>query len=249
MILDRADATAEIVPTQHGRMLCLPNDQYIGRDLRTQGVYSPGELALWADLLTPRMIVADVGANIGAHTIPLAQLVPDGLVLAFEPLPWLYRMLCANTVLNGCTHVLPYHAAVGAYAGRTIRVPGVDYTQEDTYGGLALGTQTEGNAVPLVTLDSIARTIDAIKIDVEGMEMHVLRGARRHLEAFPIVYCEAHPEEEPVTAGFLTILGYDVYRHRPRRFLAGGPDDTSPMLLALPSGRRPPDGHGLEPIP
>jgi hypothetical protein len=86
---------------RHGTMMYLRNDVYIGRSLNDYGEYSEAEVDLFRQFLTPGDVALDVGANIGAHTIPMAQIVgPSGSVYAFEPQRIVFQILCGNVALN-----------------------------------------------------------------------------------------------------------------------------------------------------
>ena len=195
MIRDIADGalTRVIDGTRYGRMMVLSNDRYMGAAFSEFGEYSESEVALWRQLLEPDAICADIGANIGAHTVALASLVPAGMVVAFEPLPYLHSILHGNIALNGLTNVRAFPHAVGATAGR-ITVPALDYTQRDNYGGVSLVEQGVGNPVMMVRLDDVMAVCDFMKVDVEGMEQSVLEGAQRLIAACrPILYLENNP--------------------------------------------------------
>ena len=87
---DRCDPSlVEIAQCRYGRMMHLRNDRYMGRALQQYGEYSEAEVDLWRQLVQPDWILADLGANIGAHTVAMASLVPRGFVLAVEPLQYL----------------------------------------------------------------------------------------------------------------------------------------------------------------
>lgn len=253
MILDRITAEqVQLVPARYGRMLVHVNDRYMGQAFLRYGEYSESEVALWRELLTPDAIVADVGANIGAHTVALAKLVPNGLVFAFEPLPHLFHLLAGNVALNGLPNVLTYHAACGKAPG-TIRVPAIDYTQQDNYGGIALGGYTLGNPVVQLRLDDVLPRVTLLKADVEGMELDVLLGSERLLrECRPILYLECNPEpDKSLAAPQLALIrhvqqqGYEVRWHcaplyNPQNLLKAPPLDAyestvvSYNLLCLP---------------
>src|SRR5256885_16943119 len=82
---------------RHGMMLYNINDQFQGRMLDKYGEYSEGEVDSFAQLLKPGMTVVEVGANIGSHTLAFAPLVGShGRVVAFEPHPGIFPMLCAT---------------------------------------------------------------------------------------------------------------------------------------------------------
>lgn len=215
MIRDKVDPSKiTVVPTRYGRMMVLSNDRYMGAAMIRHGEYSESEVDLWRQLLPTHAIVADVGANIGAHTVALATLVPDGEVYAFEPLPFLYKVMVGNVALNGLTNVKPVPVAVGAAPG-SLTVPALDYTRDGNYGGLNLEGHAIGNQVPVMTLDDILPVCHFIKADVEGMELAVLQGAQRIIrECRPGLYLENNPgEDQDTLIRYVQGLGYDVWWH------------------------------------
>src|SRR3954469_8060635 len=86
---------------RHGPMLFNINDKYIGRSLELYGEFSEPEITLLTSYLRPTDTVVEVGANVGAHTVPRAQAVSGGgEVVAFEPQRLIFQTLCANLALN-----------------------------------------------------------------------------------------------------------------------------------------------------
>jgi FkbM family methyltransferase len=182
------------------------------------GEFSEGETEIFRQLLRPGMTVVEVGANIGAHTISIAQSVgPRGRMLAFEPQLSVFQLLCANLALNGIEHVEAHWAAVGSVPG-SITVPRLDSGVPQNFGGLAIGEAQQGDQVRLIPLDSFKLpTCHLIKIDVEGMEIEVIRGAsetiRRHE---PVIYAENDREDKsPTLIKLLLDLDYRCYWHLP----------------------------------
>lgn len=177
---------------RHGWMVYNRHDMYIGRSLDVYGEYSEAEIELLTEYLCPGDVVVEAGANIGAHTVPLAKHVrAEGRVYAFEPQRILFQTLCANVALNSLTQVICRHAAVGDREG-TIQVPLLDYDRTNNFGGLALGAYHEGEKVPLLPLDGLdLPRCDLLKIDVEGMELEVLKGAQATVDRHrPVIYAE-----------------------------------------------------------
>ena len=206
---------------RHGQMVFNVNDQYVGRSLELYGEYSEGEVALFRQIVRAGDVVVDAGANLGAHTVPLAQMVgPTGAVIAFEPQRVVFQTLCANLALNSLTNVMAQQAALGGEAGHIV-VPNIDYGRIANFGGVALGQYDRGEKVPVVRLDDLhLPRCRLIKIDVEGMEAEVLRGAGDTIaRLMPILYLENDRKEK--AAQLLRIVdsfGYLIHKHEPRLF-------------------------------
>ncbi len=188
-------SSAQLVEGRHGTFLAYPNDFYIGSSLLEYGEFSELEVAVYRQLLGQGQHVVEVGANIGALTVALAQLVgPQGQVSAFEPQPNVFKLLNANLALNELWHVQVFQAAVGREAGMVevdVLAPSAvfnigSYRVLKEVGEPSLSPEATPRtvAVPLVTLDAWSvgqRPIDFIKIDAEGMELDVLKGAEHVL--------------------------------------------------------------------
>ena len=214
------DGFNEAAATREGVMLFNRHDIYIGASLRLYGEYSHGEVQLFRQLVKPGMTVVEVGANIGAHTLPLSHMAEPGAVLAFEPQRLVFQLLCANAALNSRANILPYAWAIGRTCGR-IGVPLLSPTMAENFGGLALEGAQGDEQVELRTIDSLALDrLDFLKIDVEGMEQDVLLGAadsiRRHR---PIIYLENDREDRSADL-IRTLFAFDyrLFWHFPPLF-------------------------------
>jgi FkbM family methyltransferase len=132
-------------------------------------------------------VVVDAGANIGLVSIPIAQAVKarGGIVHAFEAQRMMFYALCGAAALNDLENLWVWHRAVGAAPG-TISVPRIDYAKPQDFGMVSLVGPPGGEAgetVDLVAVDTLALPrLDFLKIDVEGMEISVLQGARVALQ-------------------------------------------------------------------
>jgi len=184
------------VRARHGDFLTLASDQGVGAILAYYGEYAEREIALLKALTQPGDTLIDVGAHIGTHAVPLARhLGPGGRLIAFEPQPVMAVLLEANLALNDISSVDVRLAAVGAAPGQ-LSLPIVDYTQTgQNFGGVSLvGAQGEG-AVPVERLDDLGARPALIKIDVEGMELDVLKGAATTIMDFqPALYIENYSD-------------------------------------------------------
>lgn len=112
------------------------HDLYIGRSFDTYGEFSEAEIDVFRQIVRPGDVVLDVGANIGGHTLYLAQAVgPHGKVLAFEPQRMLFQTLCANMAINSITNAYCYNQALGEEHG-WVNMPDLDHGSPNNFGAL-----------------------------------------------------------------------------------------------------------------
>ncbi len=200
---------------KHGFFLFNKNDTFVGRSLNLYGEWCEDELVSLSKVVRPGFFAIDVGANIGTHTIPLANLVThSGLVLAFEPQSLSFRYLVSNVTINNLLHVVCFNKAVGELTG-SVKIPLVDPTIESNAGAMKASGQTEGIPTDVVTLDSFAlNKCNLIKIDVEGMEPQVLDGARTTIRKLrPIIFVETTMENARDVIQRLADFRYESWWH------------------------------------
>ena len=204
---------------RYGKIMYNQLDQYVGKSLRLYGEYSQGEAALFDQLVKPGHIVVEAGANIGSHTIHLAQLAGDeGQVWAFEPQRLVFQLLAGNVALNSLTNVRCLQNCLGDVDGQTVNVPVLDVNTVNNWGGLELGNYAEGEPVRQITIDSLGLSgCHFFKIDVEGMELQVLRGAEATIRKYrPVIYTEAdRADKNAALFDYLRSLDYRLYWHEP----------------------------------
>ncbi len=137
-------------------------------------------------LLPENCVIVDAGANIGLVAIPMAQAVAarHGVVHAFEVQRMMFYALCGSAALNDLETLILYNQALGANL-ETLAAGQPDYGRPQDFGLYSLVGQPEAgpNRVDVVTIDSLGLPrLDFVKIDVEGMEIDVLKGCRNSLK-------------------------------------------------------------------
>lgn len=152
------------------------------------------DLAVVRKLIRVGDVVCDVGANIGVYTVTLSRLIGGhGQVYSFEPVPETYRVLSNIVEHFHLRNVHIYGCAVSDSVGKGVmEVPIYNSGGENFYQArLICGNRPSRRTyeVDLVTLDSLfdkpgGVKLDFIKVDVEGHELQVIRGARHVLDRF-----------------------------------------------------------------
>jgi FkbM family methyltransferase len=177
--LPEGRADLRLARTRHGPLLVHAHDTGVSDTLLALGEFAGTEIDCYRSLLSAGDVFVDVGANIGAVSAALQRTVPGLSILAFEPQPALHALAVANTMgLPGCS-VFPY--ALGAEDG-VISIPELNMAARGNYGGVSIDLATPRRLpAPIVRLDRFVSARAAaprlVKIDVEGMEGDVLRGA------------------------------------------------------------------------
>lgn len=144
-------------------------------------------LNIFSQYIKPSMKIVDVGANIGLYSIVAAKHTGiHGKVWAFEPSKYIIEQLKINMQLNQVNNIVPINYAVAEKNGRLNLV--LEKGQKDGYRYLQRNVYAknekiiESSSVKVVSIDNYFSkhhsNIDVIKIDVEGGEYNVLRGAQ-----------------------------------------------------------------------
>ena len=176
------------------------------------------ELSTLQSLIVPGMVIADIGANVGFYTFEMAASVgPTGRVLAFEPDPFSFQLLKGRLIRAAAVNVEAHQLALGHETARTVLYCSAYNRADNRLSPSHTEPHVETCEAQVRTLDDVLRetrhvAIDALKIDVQGNEANVLRGARQTLDAgVRWVWLEFSPDhlrgagEDP--AAFLENLG------------------------------------------
>jgi len=166
-------------------------NDYLGSTLTFDG-YEPAERAFVQRFLQPGMTVLDIGAHQGYYTLLASKLVgPAGRVIAFEPSSREQKALRLNLILNRCRNVTVQRLALGSEEKETTLYVATGWrTGCNSLKPPAIPDETSTMRVRVARLDDwlerlkVAQ-VDFIKLDVEGAELDVLRGAARLLDRKP----------------------------------------------------------------
>jgi len=183
----------------------------------------------------------DIGANFGYYSWLVKSLQPNAEIVLIEPLPSNAQLIRATLARNKFFNDVLLVAAASDHAGEDILkadlLGGATSTMErqvETFEERHMGIAAHELSVPLVSIDEIRKTrtpIHMMKIDVEGHEATVLRGARETLKRDqPVILIECgHPGR-----ACLQILTSVGYRLIDADQLTAYPAEGSQNFLCLP---------------
>ena len=153
-------------------------------------------------------VILDIGANIENHTVFFAKKCNDKHIYAFEPISETCQILLKNIELNSLEDIVSvYNFAVGNGRDHKAKIIKSDPTN---IGGTHLSNDVNGN-IEVKGLDELCfdHHIDFIKIDVEGFEIEVLRGAKQLMfRDAPTIFIEAFQKNYESVKALLESCGY-----------------------------------------
>lgn len=173
-----------------------------------QGAFEPGTIRDYRRVIKPGSFALDIGANIGAHTLPIAEIVGDrGRVIAFEPTDYAFAKLQKNLALNPslAERVVPVQAVLlaGNEAEKPDAIPS-SWSLESSPGQGEVHPVHGGTFQTLVGARSVTlddwfdenptERLDFAKIDVDGYEIGVIQGGMKTFEKWkPVLMMEFAP--------------------------------------------------------
>jgi FkbM family methyltransferase len=182
---------AVVLPWVDGLRLNLFFERDFSRSVFAMGCLEPNEMTFFRSLLKPGMVVLDAGANEGLYSILAARAVgPYGVVVAVEPSPREFRRICANLELNHLRNVRVVPKGLLDKPGSAV-LHGADamHSGHNTFGAFVYESVAGVHdvEVQVTTVDDLLADqgldkLDVLKIDVEGAEAVLLRGATRTLQ-------------------------------------------------------------------
>ncbi len=201
--------------------------------------YESENMAFLRSYLKAGSICIDVGANVGQYCYELSNITgPQGAVIAFEPVKYTYQLLKAIKDKLKLDNVQIYNLGLGETSATLPITVIADSWGVPNLGLSHLGTSQDANiySVEPVRIESLDRLDETllhlnscafIKIDVEGAECQVLKGARHLLQKYhPLILMEVN-EHMTRRMGYspdelfnhLRGIGYDIYRLKDGRLI------------------------------
>ncbi len=184
--------------------LLTQNNDYISNILKNGQLYEKhiSDLAIALLQNVDKPVVLDIGANIGTFSLPLGIFCKEkhGAVFAFEIQKQTWLQFCANVFLNYPLPITPYHIGLGS-ENKSIILNDINNIQSDNIGTFSLIEKSNKIELLPSTFDVDIKTIDSlnlpnsdlIKIDVEGMEVDVIKGGVTHIKEshYPYIIFES----------------------------------------------------------
>jgi FkbM family methyltransferase len=179
------------------------SDFGVDRSIYETGTYESGTLDFMRSHLQKGDVFIDVGANIGWHSLNAAQFVGiEGKVWAFEPSPSVFPILEKNIQENQFSQILAFQCGIGKEKGEIAL-----YLNDAINRGASSAKVKAPDAVEVMikvlTLDEAlgqqGLKVKMMKVDVEGMELEVLEGAKTRIKSdrpILIVECADRTNDE-----------------------------------------------------
>ena len=214
-----------VIESLWGKFIVCRNAQYHPElMIKTGTMVHPAEneaIATIISTLPENCVIVDAGANVGAFCVPmsLAAKKKNGTVYAFEVQKKLYRALCGTAVLNDFDNLEIYNMGLGLKED-TLKIPRINYNTNQDFGIVSLAdqqtiSQSNFDYIDIVSVDKLGfERLDFFKIDVEGMELDILNGAKEAISKFrPFLWIEYwNSNTTQLKQYFINIGDYTVYQ-------------------------------------
>lgn len=215
--------TVGVVPSGHttylGHSFRYPLESLIGQQIAAGGEWDESLVEIVLEVLPMQVpVVCEVGSNIGASLLQIKRAKPHARVFAFEPSDRFRPFLEKNVALAGLADVTVSSSLLG-------RSPGAVSLYNNVASASASRPRDPGDLSPrreqqvaMTTLDAVlppATTVDLIKVDTDGFDFEVLRGAQATIaRQSPVLYFEYFPDllESPqADLAWLQTVGYETF--------------------------------------
>jgi FkbM family methyltransferase len=186
--------------------MLLDTNDLVQLRIAVQGEWEPGTWRAISEHIGPGKVFVDVGAHVGYFSLKAAKAVgPQGRVLAVEPNPETLKVLRANVEANRDAMITVYPVACSesdgfldlfAAARANTGASSLSKANAMHYGPVVNSYHVPTRRLDDLVRDSGVTRVDFVKIDVEGAELLVLKGAVATLDKFhPVLTIEMEPEQ------------------------------------------------------
>ena len=202
---------------RYGQIIYNPNDARVGKHLTQYGEYAECQARLFKGIVRPDSWVVEIGAGYGQHTMLLALLVKEGVVVAIEPNRIPYYCLCGAVALNNHQNVYCRQEYISDQSGRKRMPERNPHAPQDFCDVSDIPEGTNTFTIKMKSLDEMhGHPVDLLKVS-SGHAVEVIKGGKKFLErSKPFVYLST--DDLQLVMDDLRGLGYDLYAHMPREY-------------------------------
>lgn len=211
---------SEIISNLDGTFIVFPNDA-IAQHLKRGDLWEPHFNTVISKFIKPGDTVIDCGANFGYNSVLMGNRIKEsGKLFSFEPQRIIYQQLSGNLILNNIYNAITFQLALGDKEG-DIQMSPIDYEQSwVNIGDLSIGYG--GEKVKIIKLDNLLDEVDTVnflKLDIQGYELFVLKGAFQILSVHkPDIFIEIEDHQLAkfdITRGelisYIKSFGYRIF--------------------------------------
>ena len=211
--------------TKFGDIQYLENDFFIASALRNDIVWDEGlVIGHLHEHIKNAKVVLDIGAHVGCHTLIYKSINSDCSIYSFELQSIIYELLKKNIAINHLQNVQAFNCAIGESIGMVSISDTIadgpnknekyayNNGKEYNFGGVSLGSGSQ--EILMITIDSLQlEACDFIKIDVEGFEYFVIKGAIQTIQKYkPVIFYEENYKiNSQSTTELLKSIGYNSF--------------------------------------
>jgi FkbM family methyltransferase len=218
-LLNRIKHHKKVYPV-NSFLMYLNLDEYIDKNIVTNSFELCTEKWL-KDFIEPGQTIIDIGANIGYFSLVSSEHIGDGKIFAVEPTRYGYQELEKNIAINNFSNIIPKKIALGSCNQKNVNISYKpdNYTTGDVTGIRSSWLNQEGKVTSVqietedycdfITLDTFVEQqeinrLDILKIDVDGLELNVLKGGINSILNFkPVIILELEYNRNQNSSGDL----------------------------------------------
>ena len=225
--LGKRDYSLEVLNCRRGEMVAFRFDEVISRSLRMYGEWAEHELSCLRPYVTEGQTVIDVGAHLGTHTLAFAKWAGTGKVIAIEAQPEVAAALSVNCLLNSKHNIQVINAVCCDRMDADYRMiesetanfgaigfrPSESRLARFVHKLMSRRSAWKSNIQTVRLAEFCGQSVSLIKIDVETMEVDVLRGGVPLFETCqPIIFLEQNDTRQLASVHNLLVrLGYRLF--------------------------------------